>query len=71
VAVDAEANKEQGRPLFGETAKHAQKGFDRADIVRDVRLAFIGTYLEWGNLLRPNLERCLIPGVPSQQEWGH
>jgi hypothetical protein len=45
VVVDAEVNREQGRPLFevsGEVCKKIvqknKKGLDRADIVRDVRL---------------------------------
>jgi hypothetical protein len=42
VVVDAEVNKEQGRPLFGvngevckKVVQKKKKGLDRADIVRD------------------------------------
>ena len=45
MVVDAEVNKEQGRPLFGvneevckKVVQKKKKGLDRADIVRDVRL---------------------------------
>ena len=36
MVVDAEANKEPGRPLFGVNGEVRSKKFDRADIVRDV-----------------------------------
>jgi hypothetical protein len=46
VVVDAEVNREQGRPLFGvngevckKSCEKKKKGLDRADIVRDVGLA--------------------------------
>ena len=42
MVVDAEVNKEQGRPLFGvngevckKVVQKKKKGLDRADIVRD------------------------------------
>ena len=35
--VDAEVNKERGRPLFGVNGVVRSKKVDRADIVRDVR----------------------------------
>ena len=45
MVVDAEVNKEQGRPLFGvngevckKVVQKKKKGLDRADIVRDVRM---------------------------------
>jgi hypothetical protein len=39
VVVEAEVKEEPGRPLFGVNGPVRSKGFDRADIVRDVRLA--------------------------------
>jgi hypothetical protein len=64
VVVDAEVNKEQGRPLFGvngevckKVVQKKKKGLDRADIVRDVRLlALSGPKTE----SRPNLIRLRL-----------
>jgi hypothetical protein len=65
VVVDAEVNREQGRPLFGvngevckKSCEKKKKGLDRADIVRDVGLPV--TWLPVLNLTGYDVYRDLV-----------
>jgi len=71
VVVEAAVQEEQGRPLLGVNGEVRSKGFDRADIVRDVRFPL------WSQPVGATLARSLLAGISKPKSlsrtliWTH